>query len=124
METAIREPITLEEGIPYDIEIDILTEDDLGVEIPAPIHGFKFLFEARENAKKKTAFISLSTENGGIVITDAVNGKVSILFTSEVSQIKKTSGIYDFVGFDTAGNPFKIMHGPINIKQTISDWTV
>lgn len=122
METAIKESIVLEEGIPYDIELDIMTEDDLGAETPAPIYGFKFLLQARENIKKKTPFIELSTENGGISITDPANGKVLIKFSSEVSRTRKTSGIYDLVGFDSNGSPFKIMYGPISIKQTVSDW--
>lgn len=135
-ETALYHAIILEEGIPFDYEISVLgdrvdpatgeavidPETGLPFQDPVSIHGFKFLLECRENIKKKTPIISLSTENGGILITDEINGKIKINFASSITKIKKSSGIYDLVGFDSIGTPFKILYGPLSITQTVSIW--
>lgn len=79
-------------------------QDDVVVDLT----GIKFSAMFREKYKSETAIVNLTTENGGIVLDDAVNGRFSLvmtiaqtdLFTVPLVQVLPTDIPYKDYVFD------------------------
>jgi hypothetical protein len=61
---------------------------------PVDLTGAAFVMMVRRHAKDNVAYLSLSTETGEIVITDAPGGSFTVLITQQRLE-EMTTGSYD-----------------------------
>lgn len=81
--------------------------------VPVNLTGCTARMQIRKNVNDTTILDSLTTENGKLIIEDAVNGKVRINIVPEVSTTYTfTSGVYDLeIVFPTTGRIERIIEG-------------
>jgi hypothetical protein len=85
--------ITIYQGATFRKSFTWLTGDPA---TPVDLTGATARMQIRKKASELTADVSLTTENGGIVITNAAGGAFEVLITPEQSSaMTNAKGVYD-----------------------------
>lgn len=88
--------------------------------VPINLTGSTFRMGVRKHASDVTEIILLSTENGGVTITDGVNGKFSITIT-QANLLKIEPGDYEHSLIRTKdGAKSALWRGALTVKAGAS----
>lgn len=99
-------------------EQSFIWKDNLGV--PIDMTGYTARMQLRKSVTSSTVILSLTTENGGILI-DALNGKITLVFKEiDTSGKKITDGVYDLELINVAGNTSRFLEGSFEISPEVT----
>ncbi|MEZ5691205.1 MAG: hypothetical protein R3D71_06035 [Rickettsiales bacterium] len=110
----------------YDIEViqgsddikDFLVTDPDG--IPEDFTGCSAKLQARQGVDSSSAFLELTTENGGVIL-GGNEGTIEIIFNKELtSSLKIYKGVYDFEITSLSGNVSRYFEGIITINREVT----
>lgn len=89
--------ITIYQGSTFSKELQWSTQaSETDPKIPVNITGYKFRMQVREKIKDETFVLELTTENGGVIITDAPNGRFKLFINdTNTAAITIKGGVYD-----------------------------
>lgn len=89
---------------------------------PVDITGFSIRMQIRKSLTDTAVEANLTTENGGIVITDSPNGKFEIRITSSVTDtFTWTKGVYDLEMIYPEGEPvIRLIEGNVVNKLSVT----
>lgn len=108
-------------GCDYFLET---TYNGYSTNLPINTIGYKAILQVRENWLSKISYLTLTTENGRILMTGA-NGGIVIRFAPEDFRPDSSSsfwikGVYDLLVISPSGNRIKLLMGYLNIVGTPS----
>jgi hypothetical protein len=89
--------------------------DDASVYLPWDFTDYTARMQIRRTIESTTVMIELTTENSGIVFTDAVNGELTISMTAAETAALTTSGVYDIEIINSIGQVSKLIKGAFNL---------
>lgn len=75
--------------------------------------------QVRRTIESSTALISLTTENGGIVI-EPEDGSLTVFMTDEQTSSITSSGVYDIELIDPVGNVSRIVQGDFRLSLEVT----
>lgn len=106
---------TVDQGAVWTIEIEYLDSNDN----PIDLTGFSAAMQLRENYDSSTAVLTLTTQNGAIVI-DGPNGTVTVTMTSQQTKdLDATWYLYD-VELYSGANVIRLIQGQISIAGEVT----
>lgn len=105
--------VVIDEG--RDWFLSIFYQEDDGT--PIPLNGYTAEWCLRENYGKPV-LISLTTENGGIVINGSA-GQFDIHMTNEQNIFKQGVYVAELVAIAPLGEQYPILKGPIPISPKV-----
>lgn len=90
--------------------------------LPVNITGCTLRMQIRGKITDASVILSLTTENGGIVITDAVNGKFSVVIEASASTaVAATSGVYDLeIVMPDTTTVYRLMEGSVTLVPEVT----
>jgi hypothetical protein len=102
-----RYDISIEQGSGFNLPI---TFKHGGV--PADLTGCAVRMQARSKVGASTKLIELTTQNGGIALTDAAHGKFTLLMTAAATAaLEFARAVYDLEIVPSAGEPYRLLEG-------------
>jgi hypothetical protein len=110
-----------------DIDTDYFLETtylDYTTNTPINTNGYSAILQVRENWLSKIPYLTLTTENGRILMT-GVNGGLIARFAPEdlrpdITPTFWIKGVYDLILTDRNGIRIKLMEGYLNIVSSVS----
>jgi hypothetical protein len=98
----------------------LLVNDDGSNGPPINLTGNKMRMGIRHHASDVIEELLLTTENNGIVITDGVNGKFTVLITQDQLLQMPTGGYEHSLVRITAANTFHVWSGSLTVNPGAS----
>jgi hypothetical protein len=115
----------LEEAGEYDITIEQGSGFSLPLMYEAPegslvdFTGSTARLHVRSKYGATDKLIDLTTENGGIVLTE--DGEITLSMTAEqTAALTFSRGVYDLEIIPPAGEPYKIIKGNVFLKREVT----
>lgn len=88
---------------------------------PVDLTGYTARMQIRERIISPTAIISLTTENGGIVFTDSVNGQFKIEMSAETTaSFSFKNGVYDIEFVSPSGFVRRLFEGSVTLSPEVT----
>lgn len=89
---------------------------------PIDMTGYTAKMQVRKTVKSATTLLDLTTENGGINITDAANGVFNIYVSAvDTEDLVAGTGVYDLeINPGDVDNIFRLLSGIITISPEVT----
>jgi hypothetical protein len=90
---------------------------------PTPVNltGYMARMQIREKIKSPNYIINLTTENGGIVITNATNGEFSIEIPANVTaSMDFKTAVYDLEFVSPSGIVTRLFQGTVTLSPEVT----
>jgi hypothetical protein len=88
---------------------------------PVNLAGYTARMQIREKIKSPNYIINLTTENGGIVITNAANGEFSVEIPATVTaSMNFKVGVYDLEFVSSGGIVERLFQGTITLSPEVT----
>lgn len=90
---------------------------------PTPVNltGYTARMQIREKLTSPTPIITLTTENGGIVITDAENGSFSLeISATDTAALSFKSAVYDLEFISPSGFVRRLFEGGVTLSPEVT----
>jgi hypothetical protein len=85
------------------------------------ITGWQFQASFKESRNDTTALVTLSTGNGGFVVTDGAAGRVEMRLTPTQTELLPVGRVvYDVLRTDLANGPVYYFGGDLKVKQAVT----
>jgi hypothetical protein len=85
------------------------------------ITGWQFQSSLKESRNDTAALVTLSTGNGGFVVTDGPNGRVEMRLTAAQTELLPLGRVvYDVLRTDQANGPVYYFGGDLKVKQAVT----
>lgn len=94
---AVRYDLVIQEGAKFYQEFQQV-QPNL---VPISLVGYTVRCRIKESFEVSTLLHDLTVANGGVVITDAANGKFAIAIPANLTTKNITKGVYDIMLIDT-----------------------
>ncbi|PIR06680.1 MAG: hypothetical protein COV55_02905 [Candidatus Komeilibacteria bacterium CG11_big_fil_rev_8_21_14_0_20_36_20] len=90
--------LTIHKGGKFYFEFQL--QDDEG--LPISLVGKSLKCRIKESVRSSEVLLDLTTANGGMIITDAVNGIAAISIRSDETSVDADRGVYDIIQIDNS----------------------
>lgn len=88
---------------------------------PVNLTGYSARMQIREKLSSPTPVITLTTENGGIVFTDAENGYFSIeISATDTAAFRFKSAVYDLEFVYPSGFVRRLIEGSVTLSPEVT----
>lgn len=90
---------------------------------PMDLTDFTARLQARDNYGAADAYITLTTENGGIAITDAAAGKLSLnMDATDTGALTVIDGVYDLLLLPDGDEDraIRVMFGTVRLSRRVT----
>ena len=88
---------------------------------PVDITNFKIRMQIRATIKDTNFIVELTTENGRIIISDAINGKFYLFLDDSItSGLTIKSGVYDIEIIDLSLHVERLIQGSIIVSPEVT----
>jgi len=92
-------------------------------DVPINLTGYTARMHIRENIKSEVVLLELTTENGGIILSDLLGGELSLYISSTgTSAITWAQGVYDLEviapGID--GDVTRLIEGNVAVSKEVT----
>jgi hypothetical protein len=114
--TAGKLDIVVEQGATFNRTLT--WKDEAGT--PFNLTGYTARMHMREHLASGTPFLTLTTENGGIVITPALGKLELIASVTATESIIAASGVYDLEVVSSSGVVTRLLQGNLRIERNVS----
>ena len=117
---AVKYNIKIERGTDYSLPIRWGKNNTSGVFEPYDLTGCTARMQVREDYDSLATLDSLTTENGRIEL-DALNGKLTLVFSNAITTAAAWSdGVYQLEIDDSLGKVHRLASGTINIDLEVT----
>ena len=82
--------------------------------------GFTARMMARSSADSPTAFLTLTTENGGIALGGTAGTLMLSRSPAQTAALPATSGVYDLEVVDGAGQVHRLLQGNLMVSAEVT----
>ena len=90
-------------------------------EVAINITGFTARMHIRERLESATTLMELTTENGRIVIVNAVEGEIRLYITAADSTlISWAAGVYDLEMVSPSGEVTRLIEGKVTVSKEVT----
>lgn len=87
---------------------------------PLNLTGLTVRMQARETLESASPYIDLNTGNGGITLTDDVNGKLTVNMTPEqTAALTIVNGFYD-MELVNGGDVRRVLFGSVRLSRQVT----
>ena len=99
-----------------------ITWKDAATDLPINITGYSGRMHIRGTVASVTTYVELTTENNGLLITDAVNGELTIYMSdSTTTGFNWYAGVYDLeLIAPNGGDVFRVIEGSVSVKKEVT----
>jgi hypothetical protein len=110
---------TIKKGSTFSYEVQWCVA---GTCTPIDLSNMTAALEARATVAASTAFMDLTTENGGIVIADAEAGVMQLyLSATATAALTAVRGVYDLqVNFNSGQDVGYLLQGKMTIEESVT----
>lgn len=89
--------------------------------VPLDITGWTFRAQLRDHPDDAIALGELTTENGGIVLVDEVNGRLGLVFDDALTEVLPVGRVhFDVLRENGASGPVWLFAGNFMVRQPIT----
>lgn len=89
--------------------------------VPVNLTGYSARMQIREKLRSPTPIITLTTENGGIIITDPENGIFSLEISAEdTANLNFRSAVYDLEFVYPSGVVRRLIEGSVTLSPEVT----
>jgi hypothetical protein len=89
--------------------------------VPVDLTGYAARMQIREKISSPNYIVNLTTENGGIVIRDAVNGKFSIEISADATTTMNfKTAVYDLEFVSPDGIVRRLLGGTVTLSPEVT----
>lgn len=116
---AIRFDLVVEKRSQFYKELDVMDEDGNPIDLTSLV----LICTIRESLETSTNLFQLTEANGGIVVLDALHGKMALYISSTDTNIVASNGVYDVVQSDPAYpllDNYRLMHGLVKFSKGLT----
>ena len=114
--------ITCEQGSTFSriITVEYPDPTDESTMLPFDFTDYTARMQIRRTIESSVAMIELTTENGGITITDEENGELTVYMTDAETAALETSGVYDLEVINDSGEVSKLIKGAFTLLPEVT----
>ena len=89
--------------------------------VPVDLTGYKARMQIRENIKSADFIIEMTTENGGIIITNPVEGRIKLYISSDdTTRMNFKSAIYDLELIRPDNSVVRLFGGSVSLSLEVT----
>ena len=107
---------TIYQGATFSRQLTWKDESDTEVDLT----GYTARLHIRESVDAESAFITLTTENGGIALGGAAGTITLSIIAASTAALTQTSGVYDLELISGGGLVTRLMQGEILISKEVT----
>lgn len=113
--------IVCEQGTSFSRKFELQYPDpvDPTIYLTWDLSGYTARMQVRRTMESSTAMITLTTENGGIVIDDEF-GSVMVIMTATQTSSITNSGVYDIELIDASGDVSRMVQGEFILSYEVT----
>jgi len=116
--TPAREDITIYQGATYFRRYTWKTGDPAA---PVDLTGASIRMQVRTHKESATALLSVSTDAGGITITDAANGEFAVRVEAiDTDDLEFPKGVYDIEIEMPDGTVNRLVEGAVTLSRQVT----
>jgi hypothetical protein len=88
---------------------------------PVDLSGATAILEARSKVSDENPFMTLTTENGGIVISDPETGIIQLYYSAtDTEELDAVRGVYDLqVNFNAGQDVGYLLQGKMTVQEMV-----
>lgn len=90
-------------------------------EVVIDITGWQFASHIKDARADATALVTLTTANGGFVVTDGPNGRLDMILTAaQTNLLPVGSMVFDLLRTDSSPGPVYYLGGDFRVKRPVT----
>lgn len=109
-------PLTIQKGETFRMAAYVTDDGDV-----VDLTGATARSQFREDVKSDVVLLDLTTENGGLVVTDATGGVIDFFVSdTDTSAISGNSGVYDLEIVLSGGDVYRVLEGRVSFTNEVT----
>ncbi len=108
--------VTIEQGASFSLPLT--WKDPLGTAID--LTGYTARMHVREDVESSTAFITLTTENGGIALGGTAGTITLSMTAAATAALTQSKGVYDLELVSGGGSVTRLLEGIVHIRREVT----
>lgn len=105
------------QGTAYTLNFTFEDDDEVVIDIT----GWTFATDIKDSRSDDAALVSLTTANGGFVVTDGPNGRLDMIITAaQTDLLPEGSMVFDLLRTDSSPGPVYYLGGSFRVKRPVT----
>lgn len=93
----------------------------LSDDVPVNLAGYTFRMAAKAKVTDQTTALQLSSEDGGVLVANAAQGKFEIkLSRAQTTALTQRNYVYDLLAIAPNGDGYRLLEGSITVEPAVT----